>query len=968
VEFTNPDVAPLVFQKVAIGQGETTQILATVDGSGALKYEDIEAPDIGLEQEPTPEKEDKEELRPGKIVGQVIDSETQRPVAGAQVYVRGKEAALTTDSEGRFEVEVLQGDHAISVLQSGYASQTEENIIVEPEQPTEVKLSLNPSSAELEDFVVTAPYVQGGVSSGIAEEQQSSAVQDVIGAEQMSKSGDSDASSALGRVTGLTVVGGKFVYVRGMGERYSSTLLNGAQVPSPEPERRVVPLNLFPTTVLESVVVQKTYSPDMPADFGGGVVQLRTRSYPEEFLFKVGGSLNAITGTSFTQGPSYQGSPTDWLGFDNGSRNRSSELAAVSKRGEPVTIGNRFEPGVTAEEMAALGRSLPNSWNTSQKTLPPGGKLNITVGDSLQLGKMPFGYVAAAQYSNDTQRRTETRRTVGVSGDDLTVNSSYDIDRVNNNVGITGMLGLGLEFLPNQNIFSNTMILRNSDNLSLEAEGFGQETPERLSRLRFVERQLFTQQLRGEHVFEALNNFQANWRFVYSNASRSEPDRRDYRYDQIDNLPGEPYLVSVRGGAIQRFYSDLDDKIFEGGLDLTYPIAWTEDIITKIKGGAMLLDRSREVTTYRYQYYVDSFLPLDQRNDLRAQDLETIMAPENIRTDGVTFGETTGEDEPYNASQKLRAGYGMVETPLGVESLNLMAGLRYESSLQNVNSINENADLNKGDWLPAATLTWAFIEDMQVRGGYSKTVSRPDFRELALARFFDVESSTEIIGNPNLKRATIQNFDVRWEWYLSSQETLSIAGFYKAFDSPIETVILAGSSTKQSWQNADSATNAGLEFEARKNLGFTKALENFYIATNLSLIKSSVKLPPPGEAGAAVNTSSDRPLEGQSPYVVNVQFGYDADLGDDGNLSTTILYNQAGRRIVGVGSNQAPDQYEESVPRLDFVLRHKIDDHFTWGFKAQNLLNPKREVTQGDVLIRSFRTGLKFTLGATYTY
>jgi TonB-dependent receptor len=366
---------------------------------------------------------------------------------------------------------------------------------------------------------------------------------------------------------------------------------------------------------------------------------------------------------------------------------------------------------------------------------------------------------------------------------------------------------------------------------------------------------------------------------------------------------------------------------------------------------------------------VDQYEPLAERSDLREQDMETILDPDNIRADGILFAETTGEDEPYQAEQNLLAGYGMVETPLGTKALNLMAGVRYEQSSQTVESTNEAADLETGDWLPAGTLTWAFWDEMQLRAGFSKTVSRPDFRELALARFFDVESSTEIVGNPELKRATILNYDLRYEWYFSGDESLSLAGFYKSFDEPIETVVLSGTSRRRSWQNADSATNIGLEIEGRKRLGFlTNALDSFFLAGNLSLIQSKVQLKAGGDGAEFVNTSTERPLEGQSPYVVNVQLGYDDAVGTDGNLSAVVLLNVSGRRISGVGANGAPDTYEEPAPQLDFVTRHQVTEHWAWGFKAQNLLNPERLTRQGDIEVRSFRSGTAFSLGGSYTY
>lgn len=952
---------------VGFASGETTQVLLTVDGAGTELNRDVEAPELDDPALLAEEPEVKEAKLPGKIVGKATDAETGEPIRGVQIYIRGVDQPVQSDAQGRFEISVLEGTHDLSALHGKYASESREEIEVAPKGTTEIELKMNPSSAELEDLVIVEPYVQGGVSSGVAEEKDSTAVQDVIGAEQMSKSGDSDASSALSRVTGLTVVGGKFVYVRGMGERYSSTLLNGAQVPSPEPERRVVPLDLFPTAVLESVVVQKTYSPDMPAEFGGGVIQLRTRSYPEEFLFKVGGSLGANTETTFQQGPTYNGGSLDWLGIDDGGRDRSDVLAAESTRGEPLILGNRFNPGLTQEEVNEFGASLPNTWNTRQRALMPDGKLTATLGDTFELGGVSVGYVAAAQYSNEWQNTDEIRRSVQTSDEGVLVATDYELERATNTIGLTGMGAIGVKFMEGQELFSNTMVLRSSDNTTLLGEGRGLEGGERFARLRFVERQLFTQQFRGVHVFQPLSDLQLDWRFVYSVADRSEPDRKDYRYDFLPDQ--QNYFMSVRGGAMQRFYSENDDVIVEGGGDLMLPISWTEELVTKLKAGTMILNRTREVTTYRYQYRIDQFAPVDARNELRQQDVETILDSDNIlQEDGIQFAETTGEDEPYDASQDLYAGYGMVETPVFVENLNLMGGLRYEASRQQVETTNASADLDTGDWLPAGTLTWAFIEDMQIRAGFSRTVSRPDFRELSLARFFDVEASTEIVGNPNLTRATINHYDLRWEWYFSGDESLTVAGFFKQFDDPIETVVLAGTSRRQSWQNADSATNVGVEIEGRKRLGFlADFLDSFFIASNLSLISSAVELGD-GDAGETVNTSQERSLEGQSPYVLNVQFGYDDLIGQDGNLSVTALFNVAGRRIIGVGANGAPDIYEEPFPKLDFVTRHKVDDHWTWGFKAQNLLNPVRLATQGSVEVIRLRRGMDFSLAATYTY
>ena len=352
-------------QPLASVEGTTVQAIVTLDSHGEVVSIDVEGA-----AKPSPPRNDrqKDETAPkGTIRGQVLAEETKEPIAGARVYVRGAPVETTTDAQGRFTLELPEGQYGLAVLHTDFSTESVQALQVGANAISEVNVSLTPASVTLEDYVVTAPHIEGGIAALLDERRESSNVNDVIGAEEMSRSGDSDAAGALRRVTGITVVDGKFVYVRGMGERYSATLLNGQMVPSPEPERRVVPLDLFPTDVLESVVIQKTFSPDSPGEFGGGVVQLRTKSYPEKLTLSISGSVGYNSQTTFRDAPTHRGGSLDWIGMDDGSRVLPEEIREAS----PVRAGDMFQEGYSEEDRARFARMLSNNWSVRRATVSP---------------------------------------------------------------------------------------------------------------------------------------------------------------------------------------------------------------------------------------------------------------------------------------------------------------------------------------------------------------------------------------------------------------------------------------------------------------------------------------------------------------------------------------------------------------------------------------------------------------------
>ncbi|MEZ4464295.1 MAG: TonB-dependent receptor [bacterium] len=673
-----------------------------------------------------------------------------QPIRAARVFVRGRPGTAITDAQGRFSVALPAGPQVLSVIHPDFSRATAEVQVAEGAAPIVVRLA--PAAVALDDLEVVAPYIEGGVAALVAERQGQSAVVDVIGAEQMARSGDGDAASALKRVTGLTVVGGKYVYVRGMGERYSTTLLDGVTLPSPEPERRVVPLDLFPTGLLGSVVVQKTYSPDMPGEFGGGVVQLRTRRPGDEPVFEVSLSATWRPDTTGREGLTYAGGATDFLGFDDGTRALPEAVRAASEDQILLERTRLSTKGFTAAELDALGEAMPNRWATATLAAPPGLGVDVVAGDRLVLGGAKLSGLATLGWGQDWRMR-DFRRSYNIVGQGgaLELQHSYRFEALERTVGLTGAVGLTAELGPDHELASTSLVLRLTDDETRVFAGRNRDagTDIRVTRLRFIERMLVAEILRGAHQ---LHPFDLQWHYAYALADRQEPDRRTYRYDRE---PGtDTWLLSDRPEGNQRLYSDLDDANHDLALALRFAPEREagREPAQYVKVGGQAVVRDRGVDTRRYKFQTKG--PRAGDPALISQDPEQIFVPANIGTDAFQFQETTRQTDNYTADQRLLAGYVMAETP--IFGLRLMAGLRVEAFRQRVTTFElfnpdqapVEAKLDDTDLLPAASLTWPFAEGWQARLGFGRTVSRPDFREMSPATFNDVTGGDRSSATP----------------------------------------------------------------------------------------------------------------------------------------------------------------------------------------------------------------------------
>lgn len=902
----------------------------------------------------------------GTLRGTVVSTKGGKPVSGVWIVVAGQDGSFQTDANGRFELVLPLGTHVLSLLHTDYGTQDVETPSIRGGAVTEMRVEITPSAPQPDSVTSEAAAIEVEAAAPVFREPPKvrEAIAEKIGAAEVSRAGDSDAAAALRRVTGLTLVNGRYIYVRGLGERYSSTLLNGATLPSPEPERRVVPLDLIPSMVVESMDIHKTNAPELPGEFGGGTIAINTRGIPEERTIQISGSAAYRTGTTFHRGLTYKGGKLDVLGVDDGTRALPRGVMRASNS-QPLLERDQFSSrGYTAGELERFGESMPDIWNTERSVTPPNLGISGAFGDRFRVDQMVVGFLAALSFDHDWAT-IKRKRDYMVLGKDnaLEVAHSYDFESTEHNIGVGGIFSLGVAILPDHELRFTGLLNRATTDEARVYEGFNRDvaTDIRVSRLSWVERQLLSQQIAGRHHFSSLWDAELNWRYTYSQASRHEPDRREVRYDHEPDK--DRWLLSDRPEGNSRLYSDLMEHNHDLGVDARLPLPWTlfSDRQVAVRSGSAFNWRARNVDTRRFKFQHKGGITGDAQ--VISKDPEDIFIPDNINGQGFQLEENTRQTDNYTASQIIAANYLALELPLS-QSWRISTGVRAEYALQKVTTFElfnpeskpVESRLGGVDILPSALITWNLLEGMSVQGAAGLSVSRPDFRELSPATFNDVTGGRQVFGNPDLKRALIASGDLRWEWNLPSTQ-LAVSLFGKHFDKPIEQVVKPGAQQSISYANARSADNLGIEGELKLRMGLVhRWLELVYFSGNVALIYSRVQL----DEQTGIQTSNNRPLQGQSPYVINTQFGYDDPLS---HTNFSVIYNVQGPRIVEAGALGIPDVYENPVHQLDLVASKKLPLGFKLSFKAQNIVDHVVTFSQGGHTVESFRRGRTFVVG-----
>jgi outer membrane receptor for ferrienterochelin and colicin len=818
----------------------------------------------------------------------------------------------------------------------------------------------------------------------------------VLSAAEIARTGEGDIAGALQRVTGLSLVGGRFVYVRGLGERYSLALLNGLPLPSPEPLRRVVPLDIFPTDVIASSVVQKSYSVNYPGEFGGGVINLTTAAIPEESFLKVGGSISGDSETTFQRGYTYYGSDTDWTGFDDGSRDIPANLQAAMNSGNLLVVG----PNFSLDTMKGLTASLLNASTTlvqGNNDIPLNGSLDFSGGLSLDIGSDRFGIIAAFGWDNSWETRGGLQQqTIGLSAnsegqDIIKPDSNFRFLSTENRIVVHGLLGFGYEFGEHKLRWTNLYIRDTSKEARIQ-DGVDEINvgSDRLNKsyTNWFERQLIDTQFVGEFKFK---DVALDVRGTYANTQREAPYERAFSY-RYDEEVGD-FLNDLRTGGQSATisFSDLSEDVWAGSANVSWKLP-TERAIT-LTAGYAYADTTRTSTRRDFAYLPEASLGLA----VAQQRPDYLLSDYNIYTYDIVLTDRSGAAgvAKYDAGLEVHGGYVQAEIEL-MEFLNASIGVRYEDAKQFVNAIDLfgtggatglSTRLANDYFLPAATITWNFAEDMQVRIAASKTIARPQFRELAPQQYFDTESDRTFIGNSYLTDSKLLNFEARYEWYIGRNERVSLAGFYKKIDKPIEAIATQqGQTFFTTFANAPEAQLYGAELEVQKYFALSDWLpgkffetRDLLIATNYTYTKSKIKVGagdttiPTDTAGvpiaAALVFNDGAKLTGQSDHIVNVQIGFE----DSESLSQqTLMLTYASNRISNRFSYQGTpiDFIEEPGLRLDFVARQGFTvagRELEVKFEARNLTGENYEEFQqynGTRVDRNtYDIGRSFSLG-----
>ena len=897
----------------------------------------------------------------GVITG-IVRDEFANAASGATVTAGGQTA--TTNREGRFRIEGVPAGDTITVSATLGVNSTLETVSLAAGQEQSVNLQFE--AVDDGDVIdVTEGRLQTGEAKGLSLRQEAVEVQDNITAEELGKTTAGDVAQAVQQLPAVTIVGGRFAFIRGLGDRYSQTLLDGSSLPSPEPDKRTVPLDLFPIGMIEQVAVAKTYSPDLPGEFAGGSVQAFTVGVPIAPLLKFSVSTTYNDGTSFRRFDTYEGGRLDAFGYDDGSRALPSAVPS-----QQVTGGSG---GLSTSQIISIGSAFGDNWAPYRTTAPLDGSVKLSFGDSWKVGDLGrLGIVGAASYSNTYDYiENEQRNVVELSLGELALNSTYELDVSTHNVELAAILAATYEISPAQSITWRSLLSRASEDRVQFQTGFdGQNEGADVAfiRLQYIERLLANTQFSGKHLFEG-DMFLA-WRASGSLTERDQPDTRQNKYVDLDDDGVFEWDTGTTAG-IRHFFFQTD-RVYDFGFDFSIPFNPFQ-IAEKgeqdpdrlepgqyIKFGAALTTRDRTLDTRKFRFIgdttgIDLTLPPDE-----------IISQENIDAGIFQINEQTRPTDNYEAEQDLLAGY--VSTSFRVlDDVRVAGGFRVERSQQDVatfdlfSDASVSASLDDTDVLPALNLTWEFAEDQQLRFGASQTVSRPEFRELAEFEFSDVEGGFGVIGNPSLQRAVLRNYDLRWEWFPSDDELVSASFFAKTFEDPIEQVKLpTGGAPLTSFDNAESAELFGFEVEGRKNLDFLGSFwEPFTLRGNFAWIESEVET---SDNPLTIQTSSSRPLQGQPEYTANLGIFFDDSTS---GISASLLANTFGERIDSVGTGGIPDFYEQPRVQLDFVISKKFKNDSKLKLSFGNILDEDTEIKSGNLTQRKFRRG--FSIGLSYS-
>lgn len=928
----------------------------------------------------------------GEITGKVIDGESGEVLRRATVMVSGTNIGAYSDTKGEFRLkDIKPGTYSLRFSYVGYMPKEVTGVVVKGGDVVNLNITMEFESKLKEEIVVEARRVFDNEAAILAQRKNAAQVSDGLSNEQMSKLPDSDAGQSLKRVSGVTLVNDKYIFVRGVSERYSNTTLNGAGLASTEPDKKSFSFDMFPTEFLQNVNISKSFTPDLPGNFAGGLVQLNTVDFPEGRSFKISLSSNINTNVTLKDSEfiSSTRSSTDWFAMDDGLRSLPSGMPAT--RREFNDLQNRARNPYDTTGARDQYQNLSQSFNSDlfkreESTVGPldNRSFGLSYTDLFSFGSDELGVIANVTYGSSNSINNVQRNGYLAQFDTLYYTNGK-VSETNYSAG--GLFNLAYKLGANHTFNIKNVFNRAADDevLMLEGKDIGYQYLEYKNfSYHFVQKWFYSGSLGGEHNLGLLNSF-IDWRVGYSTSERDEPDFRRLKFSRsiadLEFDPNTPFTPEVLptmqgdGARAGRFYSSLVDDVYSGSVNMSIPVG-----ISKIKFGFLGENRKRVFDARSFTIINPSYLDEDIEaitSDYDNPDL--IFAQDNFRyTGGFLMGEESRLSDSYDAQEELYAAYAMADIPFSIsfgktpEFFRLIFGVRYEDHTQRLNSFGKddtpvNVNQARQDILPSINFIYQVTKHANIRMSASQTVARPEFREIAPFTFYDYLQHANIQGNPNLVRSLIQNYDLRFEYFPTGGEVASVSLFYKNFENAIEeTIFPEQSELTRTFANAlGDAKNFGIEFELRKNLGFVSTfLNNLTFNMNVALITTEIEVAQGGDI-----IKDNRNMWGQSPYTINVGLFYQHP---EYGTSINLAYNTFGRRIIqvalqGIYVTESNDPHVYELPRnvLDFSISQPIGQ-FDIKLSMRDLLNEPLTWRQDDKLVATNLRGSTISLSFGY--
>lgn len=919
----------------------------------------------------------------GFLRGKIIEAATGEPLIGATILDVAAFNGVMSDFDGNFSLELDPGMHTIKVQFISFQTQQFDSIEIRSGEVSILNVTLSEATTEIDEVKVVARSTTRTEAAMQVQQMKSSITLDGISSQQISRLSDSDAASALKRVTGVTVEGGKYVYVRGLSDRYSKTTMNGAEIPGLDPNRNTVQMDLFPSNIIENMVIHKTFSPDLPANFTGGHVDIITKDFPERFSLSFSSSFGFNPNVNLNdEFITYNGGNKDNLGVDDGSRNIPQIVQDILDADDQIPY--YYEDN---ELLGDISRSFNKEMDYKREKSGLDQSYSLAIGDQRPLFGKTFGYNASLSYSKDFSfyQDGEYARHTPLTPTSMVVKKFMADNRSSEEVIWAGLLNLNLKL--NNNHKLGVTLLRNQSGNKNTRYNIGEEPDEsrfiQERTLGWQERGLTTYQAKGKHVFPILNNAIFEWQGSMTNSYQNEPDLRFFYNDWIyDEVADDTTYTTRANKESARFYRKMTEDNYDVKANFTQPVTLLGQK-GKIKAGFSYVFKERNSDEAKFNISRQGPVLFNGQPEDYLQDENAVSATNGYGVWFIQNSKLTDRVNSYSGEETVTAAYLLADMSFG-EKLKANFGVRWEHAMidiaNKVDSINfptqyENkfsfGDLDESDLLPALNITYTPIERMNVRAAFSRTLARPAFRELAPYASFDFKDGLRKVGNPELERTLIDNFDLRWEYFFAPGEMISLSGFYKHFNNPIELRDAEEAANPEiHFENIESSFLYGAELEARKNLDFINVLRDFQVGVNFTYIYSEVEedsLKLVSARALDPDYPSTREMYGQSPYVVNAFLSY---TNDNLGLSSNLGFNVSGKKIVLIGKGATPNVYEQPFPKLDFNISKLLFDKLTLKFSAKNLLNTEfRQLYDKDGFTNTYQRyyrGTDFSFSLSY--